>query len=122
MQTALEHPDILIPQKGKRRVTYQVLLCGSDGVVLASDQSELNQAVDPYFNTGLETADPSSIAGHGFTPNRVRKIYIDEKTNCMGALGWRTRKARCHISGRDAPQQFGACMCPDQGCHDRSRK
>lgn len=49
--------------KEKRKITYQVVLSGRDGIVIASDQKELLNS-------------PSSEAGEGYKPNMVTKIRI----------------------------------------------
>jgi hypothetical protein len=54
-----------------RRVTYQIVLCGIDGSVIASDKHELNES-------GVGST------GHGFNVNMLRKLHIDT----TGCLAW----------------------------------
>jgi hypothetical protein len=53
-------------------MTYQLVLCGKDGVVLASDRRELRES------GGIEQY------GHGFSANMLCKIRIDK----TGQYAW----------------------------------
>ena len=71
---------LYISEAGRRKMTYQLILSGVDGMVIASDQKEL---LSPR----------SSEEGEGYKPNMVTKIRISPSGEFAWAFAGKTLSA-----------------------------